>query len=315
MDWSFSVLDKWRKMKPDERAGVLASMAKKTLMTGCTDKRDGLAGLFAKSNRARQIFTEKVGVVQLRVEMGGAPKPMLLEGGVLSLPCLLTAVDEVQPWGTLADAALGLRVQDEVELRKYEAAIEKTGCAGLPVLVDWASFLDEPNLLRQPAEKRLAVAATMLSLVQAGIGGRQGLGSHGAALAAEVDRVHVRASAAVKAKAGVELRYGVDRVLEVSVKTQALTAASAEQSSWLPLFTAAKNDGGTATPFPWPYALLVEADGNTMCQVQSPPAQPNPLLEADAGASAYHAAPAASVATATASAPPMKDVKASGAWL
>jgi hypothetical protein len=312
VDWSFTLVDKWRKMKPDERASALASIAKKTIMTGATDKREGLAGLFAKSNRARQIFTEKVGVVQLRVEMAGAPKPMLLEGGVLSVPCLLTALDESQPWGTLADTALGLRVQDEVELRKMEAAIEKTGCAGLPVMVDWASFLDEPNLLRQPADKRLGVAQTMLSMIQAGIGGRQGLGSHGAALTGEVDRIQVRASAQVKAKTGVELRYGSDRILEVTIKTQALTAANADSSSWLPLFTAAKNDGGTATPFQWPYSLLVEADGNTMCQVQSPPPQPNALLEADGVApSAYHSAPSLNIATPTASAPPMKDVKVS----
>jgi hypothetical protein len=145
VDWNFTLNDKWRKMKPEERAAVFASICKKTLPSGVNDKRDGLAGLFSRSNRAREQFCQKVGVVLLRLEMGGAVKPILMEGGVLSLPCLLASVDEAQPWGSLVDTALGLRVQDEAEIRKMEAAIEKTGCAGLPVQVDW-SFLDEPNL-------------------------------------------------------------------------------------------------------------------------------------------------------------------------
>ncbi len=314
VDWNFMNTDKWRKMKPEERVSALNAIAKKTLATGCADKRDGLAALFAKSARVRQIFTEKVGVVQLRVELSGVHKPLLLEGGVLSLPCVLASLDDVQPWSALTDTALALRVQDEVELRKYEAAIEKTGCAGLPVLVDWSSFLDDPAMLRQPKEKRMSVAATMLSVVQGGIGGRQGLGSHGAALAAEVDRVHVRASTTVKAKTGVELRYGEDRVVEVMVKTLTLTSGTADTSSWLPMFVAAKNDGATACPFAWPYPLLAEADGNTACSVESPPPVQNPLLAAAVAVEAvspYHAAPVASVATTTtATAPPMTDMKA-----
>lgn len=309
VDWTFAQNDKYRKMKPEERAAVFVSIAKKTLPSGVSDKREGLLGYFAKSSRARQAFSQRVGAVLLRIEFGGSVKPLLMEGGVLALPCLLAAVDEIQPWGTLADAALGLRVQDEVELRKMEAAIEKTGCAGLPVQVDW-SFLDDPALLRATAEKRLGVAQAMLSVVQGGLAGKTGLGSLGAVLAQDVDRVLVRAAATVKAKAGVELRFGADRVLEVVVKTAMLTGASQECSSWLPLFQAAKNDGGAAAAVAFPYHLLAPAEENTVCAMSSPPPAANPLLEdaGGAGTTPYHAPPVP-LASAGASAPALAQVR------
>lgn len=47
---------------------------------------------------------------------------MLLDGGILVVPALLTNLDGAQSWGVLADQVLGLRVEEEEALRKVKKA-------------------------------------------------------------------------------------------------------------------------------------------------------------------------------------------------
>lgn len=288
LDFDYSVLlthDKWKKMKPDEKKAFFTSLCKKTIPLGINDKREGLLAVLERSSRVRSAFCSRVGTLRIRIEVSGKPVPMLQDPGILVLPLLLADVDGAQAWGTLADACLGTRIDDELAIRKAEAAIEKSAMGKVKVTVDWASFADEPALVRSVKDKRLAAIQAGVDVVQTGISQRQGLiQGAGTALTDHVDHIVVRVAPTVAGKGQFAMRYGADRVLEVTVKANTLTSAGDKATSWLDQFKSTNADSGTCS-LPAPYSLLVDGDSNAQCQVAAVAPLENALLSGGAGPS------------------------------
>lgn len=303
VDWSVCSTDRWRKMKPEEKQGIFTSMCKKMFQSGLSDRKDGLVSMLMRSPRAKSIFTQKCGVLRIRLEAAGAAKPMLLDQGVVVVPVLLNQVDSGPAWGPLIDPVLGLRIDDEEAIKKAEAALMKINMAGITVRYDW-SFMDDPAIVRLASDKRAAIIAGFQSIIQAGLGGRQGLSSQTAAMSDTVEHLYIRVSPAVKGKGGVDCRLGDDKVLEYTIKQQAVVSGNSAED-WVQLFKGLKgSDGGSAAPLEV-FHLLQDGDSNAICSVENiADPLPNPLID-DGVAQAYTETP---MRASAGTAPTLKEV-------
>ena len=297
-DWSDTLQDKWRKMKDDDKDKAYTDMAKRLLPLGINDRKEGITGYLNRSARAKSIFASKVAVVRVKMELSGKPQAMLLEGGVLVLSWILKDVGSNPNWGSLMDPVLDLLVVEEETMRKMLTNIEKAAYH-VPVICDW-SFMDDPTTAKNKIEKKVDMITAFYGFIKSGLDKKFAV-----TLPEHCDKVVVRANPTVKAKEGVDLRLGSDRVLEATVKVSALTSSKSVATSWKDAFEAIQNDGAECIEVP-EYHLLGEGDIQAACSVENPgPSIPNPLL--DEGADPYTTTPTMSGSTAS-SAPPLKDV-------
>ena len=169
VDWGFVSHDRWRKMTQTDRVKFYADFSKKFISSGIKD----LTKHLASSARAWQMFAEAISCVRIAPQLSGSLTPVLAPDGIIVLPMLTTDVLKAPSWGQMADEVLQLRVEEEKALVKAQTTIEKTGCGGLAIQVDW-SFLDDPALLRGKEEKRIGLINTLTAWIKSGIGGRKG---------------------------------------------------------------------------------------------------------------------------------------------
>lgn len=271
VDWSgLAVDDKWTRLKAEEKRATYASLALDALPKAV----DALHKQFlAGTPWVKGAFCSRVRGIVVRPTMQLVASATLRSDGALIVPADASKPKVVPVWGPFVDTALDLRMDEVEAMRKIEADLGSI-CKGAAVTVDWLSFADEPTVLREKPVKRVARLNDFAAICTAGLTGIAG------ALNSLADAVTIRVANNIPGNATgrISMRVGEsDRVLEVFIKTNALSSGSKEP--WLALFQALHADKSCAVAVQRHSALKYCDDDNSGSAACEPlPLLDNPLL-------------------------------------